>query len=124
MAHSFTMSLSCVLMLPLMVIASMPSDPPTTMTTITVPNAATTGAVFPNGLPWQYQLNLTTNSTGWIIHMSGGGWSFMKNNSAESSTTVDGKPQVASSGCYGICDGIMSNDPGNNPDFHAYNKVD
>ena len=112
-------------------------DPPTQMKTVTVPDALAKGAVFPNGLPWQYQLNTTAGSTGWIIHMSGGGWEFMKNESSKDHSAPKGHPwqfdtigrgmvaqdSSASAGCYGICDGIMSNDAANNPDFASYNKV-
>ena len=67
--------------------------------------------------------------------MSGGGWQFLKNTTDSSSSPPplfqpDGLNSNNSSAggallgsCYGICDGIMSNDPAANPDFHAYNKV-
>ena len=99
----------------------------TPMTTETVPDAVAKGAVFPGGQPWQYQLNNNTASTGWIIHMSGGGWNFMKNSSVEAvqdgTKKRDGTNFDSNAGCYGICDGILSNDQADNPDFHAYNKV-
>ena len=96
-----------------------PIDPPTAMTTITVPDAVARGAVMPNGAPWQYQLN-HTGSTGWIIHMSGGGWIFMKNSSGSSHHADGISPRAnetmgldddhgvgsGANGCYGICDGI------------------
>ena len=37
--------------------------------------------------------------------------------SADATSAADAK------GCYGKCDGIMSNDPVSNPDFAEYNKV-
>jgi len=102
-----------------------PYDPATVMTVVNVSaDAVRKGAVFPDGSPWSYQLNLT-GSTGWIIHLSGGGWNFMKNSSS-SSYGSDGLTLGVhgdTAGCYGICDGIMSNSAVNNPDFFAYNKV-
>ena len=76
--------------------------------------------------------------------MSGGGWQFLKNTTDSSSSppplfqpdglnsnnssagddnTHAGAGGALLGSCYGICDGIMSNDPAANPDFHAYNKV-
>ena len=110
------------------------------MTTVEVPNALTLGAVLPDGKPFAYTLNYRPNATGWIIHMSGGGWNFLKNETNDDRSRqeqtqqlkpiLDGVATVAlaanasgESGCYGICDGIMSNDPVNNPDFATWNKV-
>lgn len=69
--------------------------------------------------------------------MSGGGWNFLKNTSAAVNFRADGFEQRGAGpttegdrseggslgGCYGTCDGIMSNDEGANPDFFGYNKV-
>ena len=112
--------------------APAPVNPPTTMTTVEVPNALARGAVLPDGKPFAYTLNYRPNATGWIIHMSGGGWAFLKNASRQArapqlKAMLDGVASdtaaSGSAGCYGICDGIMSNDPVVNPDFATWNKV-
>ena len=51
------------------------------MTTVTVPGSVAAGAVYPNGGAAHYELNYT-GSPGWIVHMSGGGWRFMKTTSS------------------------------------------
>ena len=71
--------------------------------------------------------------------MSGGGWNFLKNTTASPSASFladglttrsglfgesgDATSTADAKGCYGKCDGIMSNDPVSNPDFAEYNKV-
>ena len=115
-------------------------NPPTTMDTVTVDGAVEIGAVTPRGEAPTIELN-KTGSKGWVIHMSGGGWSFLKNTSAAAETASNGassssissfKPdgvsksaanQPATTGCYLKCDGIMSTDAAQNPLFHEYNKV-
>ena len=93
------------------------------MTIVTVPGAADAGAIYPDGSPARFELN-ATGGAGWIIHLSGGGWRFMNNGSRPLGFTRDGTPDAAGgSSCYGICDGIMSNDAGQNPRFHGFNKI-
>ena len=114
--------------------APTPSDPPTVMTTVEVPNAVALGAVLPDGSPFAYTINYRPNATGWVVHMSGGGWAFLKNGTAAGGggqgaarLAKDGLVPPSSSSslgsCYGICDGIMSNDVAANPDFASWNKV-
>eukprot|EP00041_Stephanoeca_diplocostata_P004509 m.46403 g.46403 ORF g.46403 m.46403 type:complete len:268 (+) comp15159_c0_seq3:367-1170(+) len=70
-----------------------------------------------------------TGSSSYVIHLSGGGWRFLSNTSA--AADEDDAPTLVSDGmtlggdgmCYGKCDGILSNDPGINPLFHAWNKI-
>jgi len=110
---------------------ALPSPNPwTCMTTVSVPGAVAVGAVYPNGAPAKFELNYT-KSPGWVIHLSGGGWQFMKNTSSSSSElTVDGAPArgpppaadicappSSSHGCYANCDGVMSDDATQNPLF-------
>ena len=97
-----------------------------------VPGAAAIGAVDPNGKPANYFLNYT-GSDGWVIHLSGGGWRFLKAGDTVDETTAppplasDGAPVPPGAGpdgnCYGKCDGILSDDPSINPLFHSWNKV-
>jgi hypothetical protein len=117
-------------------------NPPTCMTTVTVPGSVAAGAVYPDGSAAHYELNYT-GSPGWVVHMSGGGWRFMKNTSAPAAQGDDssepapltpdgvlfgealaegGGPKPCS-GCYGSCDGLMSTDASQNPLFHSFNKV-
>ena len=116
-------------------------DPGTVMTKIEIPGAAAAGALYPDGSPAFYTMNYRANATGWVVHMSGGGWNFLKNELLLNGEDKDGdladrgtfhSDGIAdddhavgskSAGCYGICDGIMSNLPEANPDFHGYNKV-
>ena len=67
-----------------------------------------------------------TGSTGWIVHLSGGGWRFLPNGSAPFANHAEGYQDgtgPSDAGCYGHCDGIMSTDPGQNRLFHDWNKV-
>jgi hypothetical protein len=100
------------------------------MTTYTVEGAVEIGAVTPRGDAPTIEFN-NTGSKGWVIHMSGGGWGFMKNASSGSLSTRFKRDGAApsprgtdkSQGCYLKCDGIMSAEPQLNPLFHSYNKV-
>ena len=114
-----------------------------------VPGAAAIGAVDPEGGPANYFLNYT-GSSGWVIHLSGGGWRFLSGKDAtdtassettQATTTTrpppppppllfsDGTAPTVPPGaspdghCYGKCDGILSDDPTINPLFHSWNKV-
>lgn len=118
-------------------------NPPTCMTTVTVPGSVAAGAMYPDGSAAHYELNYT-GSPGWVVHMSGGGWRFMKNTSAPAAQGDDDSSEPAPltpdgvlfgealaeggapkpcSGCYGSCDGLMSTDASQNPLFHSFNKV-
>lgn len=115
-------------------------NPWTCMQTVEVPGATEAGAIYPDGSPAKYELN-HTGSDGWVVHLSGGGWRFMKPQEGEESEEVppsltpDGVvPLLAGSvgsagapagcpGCYGHCDGIMSNEITQNPLFHSWNKI-
>jgi hypothetical protein len=96
------------------------------MTTVTVDGAVEIGAVTPRGEAPTIEFN-NTGSKGWVIHMSGGGWGFLKNSSAGMTFKRDGarivEPNTKPTGCYVNCDGIMSADAAQNPLFHKYNKV-
>jgi hypothetical protein len=97
------------------------------MTTVAVDGAVEIGAVTPRGEAPAIEFN-NTGSKGWVIHMSGGGWGFLKNSSTETTFKRDGariaaEPNAKSTGCYLNCDGIMSADAAQNPLFHKYNKV-
>jgi hypothetical protein len=97
------------------------------MTTVTVEGAVAIGAVTPRGDAPTIEFN-NTGSKGWVIHMSGGGWGFLKNSSNETIFKRDGARRAEESnaetqGCYLKCDGIMSADTAQNPLFHDYNKV-
>ena len=75
----------------------------------------------------QVQLN-ATGSRGWVIHLSGGGWGAPKNNTGSDELNDDGVKSGLGgvgpySGCYKHCDGILSNDPVQNPMFCEYNKA-
>lgn len=109
------------------------NNPETLMVNVVVPGAAAIGAVYPNGEPANYFLNYT-GSAGWVIHLSGGGWRFLKpqNGAADasmlSSLTSDGIEHLDGSAgdighCYGKCDGVLSDDPKINPLFYSFNKV-
>jgi len=97
-----------------------------------VAGAAAAGAFYPNGAPASYFMNYT-GSTGFVIHLSGGGWRFA---SGDGSAMVPGAQPLSPDGygqggraatadghCYGGCDGILSDDPAMNPLFHGWNKV-
>jgi hypothetical protein len=105
-----------------------PPDPETQMPNYVVSGAAAAGAVYPNGQPANYFLN-HTGSSGWVIHLSGGGWRFLKNTSNLHAAITpppllsDGLHVGADGHCYGKCDGILSDDATINPLFHSYNKV-
>ena len=111
-----------------------PPDPETAMPHYIVPGAAAIGAVDPSGNPANYFLNYT-GSSGWVIHLSGGGWRFLSNDVGTGAESLGTEPPpLASDGtvppgaapdghCYGKCDGILSDDPGLNPLFHSWNKV-
>ena len=99
-----------------------------------ISNAVALGAVLPDGSPFAYTIIYRPNATGWVVHMSGGGWAFLKNGTAAGGggqgaarLAKDGLVPPSSSSslgsCYGICDGIMSNDVAANPDFASWNKV-
>jgi hypothetical protein len=116
------------------------------MTSVEVPGAAEAGAIYPNSKPAGYELHYT-GSTGWIIHLSGGGWRFLAKTTDAGSNdahktvpplTADGMrlrediggagaddltTASAGGGCYGSCDGIMSMDESQNPLFHSFNKI-
>ena len=101
----------------------------TEMTTVEVPAAKAAGAVYPDGSPAKFELNFT-GSPGWVVHLSGGGWRFMKPGQSQllgqppARLTPDGATAAPSdSGCYGHCDGIMSTEPTQNRLFSSWNKV-
>eukprot|EP00929_Paragymnodinium_shiwhaense_P065018 TRINITY_DN32637_c0_g1_i1.p1 TRINITY_DN32637_c0_g1~~TRINITY_DN32637_c0_g1_i1.p1 ORF type:complete len:433 (+),score=79.19 TRINITY_DN32637_c0_g1_i1:96-1394(+) len=116
-------------------------DPPTCMQKVTVPDAAKDGAIYPDGTPANYELNFTGGS-GWIIHLSGGGWKWLKSNGSRAeevgvladafglptaatrrASAAGSSGAAACQGCYGVCDGLMSNSAHLNPLFHGFNKV-
>lgn len=101
-----------------------PYDPVTPMPQFDVPGAAAAGAFYPTGTPAYYYANMT-GSTGWVIHLSGGGWRFVgESGAADDTVTSDGLPHNMGGGsCYGGCDGILSNNAAINPLFHSWNKV-
>ena len=111
------------------------------MPVVTVAGAVAMGALTPRGEAPTIEFN-STGSKGWVIHLSGGGWGFMKNTSATVAFKRDGARTPAgataggehahasaaprgqrTTGCYVNCDGIMSDDAAQNPLFHTYNKV-
>lgn len=109
-------------------------NPPTCMKTVTVPGSVETGAVYPDGRAAYYELNYT-GSPGWVIHLSGGGWRWMSNKS-DGATAAQSPPLFADGqrnarteaeascrGCYGSCDGLLSDEASQNPLFHEWNKV-
>merc|ERR1712199_78327 len=96
-------------------------NPWTLMSTVTIPGAPAAGAIYPDHSPARMELNYT-RSSGWVIHLSGGGWRFLSNNSNTLDELRDGLDPSAT-GCYGHCDGIMSTDPSQNRLFHSWNKV-
>lgn len=102
-------------------------NPETVMPNVVVPGAAEAGAVYPDNTPANYFIN-HTGSSGWIIHLSGGGWRFLTPSTPDGFTssgmTSDGSTRATAEGhCYGKCDGILSDDPAQNPLFHTWNKV-
>eukprot|EP00040_Diaphanoeca_grandis_P004443 m.28756 g.28756 ORF g.28756 m.28756 type:complete len:529 (-) comp15978_c0_seq1:92-1678(-) len=103
-----------------------PNDPFTPMPNFVVPNAAAQGAFYPGGEPANFFMN-NTGASGWVIHLSGGGWRFV-NDGHDDNIVADGVSQTtptygADGRCYSGCDGILSNDPIMNPLFHTWNKV-
>jgi hypothetical protein len=107
-----------------------PNNPLTPMPMFEVSGAAAAGAMYPNGQPAYYYANMS-GSTGWVIHLSGGGWRFVGSGSTtvDAGLTPDGLGSTDSyysdggGNCYGKCDGILSNDASINPLFHSWNKV-
>ena len=98
------------------------------MPNVVVPGAAAAGAVYPDNSPANYFLN-HTGSSGWVIHLSGGGWRFLKESAGADETQAAAAPltsdgtSAADGHCYGKCDGILSDDEQINPLFHSWNKV-
>lgn len=113
--------------------ATAPPDPATPMPAVDVPGAEARGALYPNGQPASYFMRRNNASAGYVIHLSGGGWRFMKRDpgvlggvdaaSAAGALTRDGQPAAGSGACYGRCDGILSDDPVVNPLFSEWNKI-
>ena len=108
--------------------APLPPDPGTVMANVPIPDAVARGALYPSGEPAFYTANFNRSSTGWVVHLSGGGWNFLNNSTATATATKDGAaataiPAATLGACYGKCDGILSNDPHSNPDFYAFNKI-
>jgi hypothetical protein len=85
------------------------------------------GAACLDGSPpgyWIDKAGATSNASKWVIHAQGGGWCW---NEAECAGRAKGalgssKGWGQTTSCYGKCDGILSKNSTENPDFSSWNR--
>eukprot|EP00928_Gymnodinium_smaydae_P045833 TRINITY_DN30507_c0_g1_i1.p1 TRINITY_DN30507_c0_g1~~TRINITY_DN30507_c0_g1_i1.p1 ORF type:complete len:419 (-),score=38.08 TRINITY_DN30507_c0_g1_i1:94-1314(-) len=91
-------------------------------------NQATRGAACLDGSAPGYWIRTATvadDSKRWVLHAEGGGWCYDEASCAERAKTSLGSSVSwgATTSCYGKCDGILSDNVVENPDFHGWNAV-
>lgn len=65
------------------------------------------------------------NASKWVLHAEGGGWCWTEEECAQRAKTPLGTSTLwqAATSCYGACDGILSRNCTENPDFCSWNHV-
>ena len=85
------------------------------------------GAACLDGTAPGYWMRAATgsNASNWVIHAQGGGWCWNEAECAERAKMALGssKDWGSTTSCYGQCNGILSSDCTDNPDFCTWNHV-
>ena len=102
--------------------------PPDTIGGLVLVPQGPRGAACLDGSPpgyWMDEASAASNASKWVIHAQGGGWCWNETECAERATgalgSSKGWTQVTS--CYGKCDGILSKNSTENPDFSSWNRA-
>ena len=105
-----------------------PPPPPDTIGGLVLVPQGPRGAACLDGSPpgyWMDQASAVSNASKWVIHAQGGGWCW---NEAECASRAKGglgssKGWGQTTSCYGKCDGILSKNSTENPDFSSWNRA-